>query len=1084
MASNSIPQYLRKSYQDFSGGLNDFNSALVVPQNQFTTLSNALVNSTGILEKAKGYVVDGSPFPNDVDSFIRMLVNYRRGTSVDKLVCAALDEGNTNVTYQVDLKETSGDGNYAYLGHTLGTNASFTTANTAVVGVGTTWLSHLKAGDKIKATSHADAAYTEIAFVTNDTNLVLVGGGYLGATAATVAYTARKIMNKDFIPSSIIFNNNLVITNGSDKPMTYNNTSLNDITDTDAPKGKFIVAHKSRVFIAGTSGGPSSIFWSAINDETSWDPASFEIVFANDNGNICNIVSFADSLIVLKDNGNIYQVVGSFDQDAFGEPDFIRKIDTPLNIGTIAGFSAAVGTDGKLNFLTQTGVYTLDARMRVEKTSWDIKGTTDSIILNSGTVSAKSVIYDTATQWDTGAHSGTVSTGNTLTPRQNYITRTDVYKRAECLSLAIDSSEVVHVAYLDSVNPLLIKYLKIATDGTETVETAATSTFSVYALSIAVASNGTVGITWTPGDMSTSYGALSGNVTKIAERISGAWGAAVSVHTGVPLYFPLVGLSLDTSAYTHIKGVSLQYTSGNDPRIALSVGLWQRENTLSGYYYQTYANSYEYHSRTSGTWTAVGRINQAMTARTADVTPVYSVSYGASSTPATNLSFILVTNQPRVTLLGTGISAYSSADNGANWTHIEDFSATTLGRTQVQVNAAGNVITGYTDSATGTIKSRNHTTGVTSTIDATANSYSIGYLVSSTVSADQNYAYNIAGVAPSAAERFVYESATGVTNSIVNVVDKTVQVGDHCFATRNRVFAACAFGTSATTAIIRIQAFRGIWIGPEQSDSSISAWGTYVVTGSVTNGNTILHEVALNTISPPTVYAAITDGSVIGTDATKVFSRNKITFTMGAFAVSEIGAITMNYTGVGVGAVLPAGTMYDNEYYLSYGVSGNTANSSVLLYDKGSAWLKLTYPVIFMARYKGYLFGGSATTGKVYKLLSTYAQNTSAYTMTATTKEDLLGSIELEKEIYKAYVIYKIQSSGSFTFSYRTNNYATVGGSDWISTTIDQTKDGIAEIPVISGSMKSIQVKIESAGSDVQLGVVGWVLAYGYTNLR
>ena len=101
MATQKLGQFYRRSIQDFSGGLNDHESPLIIRPNQFSELSNAIVNNRGLLEKANGYTVDGSPFPDDVDSFIRMLVNYRRGTSVDNLVCAAVTRETPTLTLRL-----------------------------------------------------------------------------------------------------------------------------------------------------------------------------------------------------------------------------------------------------------------------------------------------------------------------------------------------------------------------------------------------------------------------------------------------------------------------------------------------------------------------------------------------------------------------------------------------------------------------------------------------------------------------------------------------------------------------------------------------------------------------------------------------------------------------------------------------------------------------------------------------------------------------------------------------------------------------------------------------------------------------
>lgn len=1037
MANKTVPKYFRKAYQDFSGGLNDFDSPLIVKQNQFTTLNNALVNSNGLLEKAKGYSVDGSPFPDDVDSFIRMLVNYKRGTSVDKLVCAALDEGNTNTTYKVDIKETSGDGTYAYIAHTAGTNASFTTANTAVTGVGTTWTSHLKAGDKIKASAHADSAYTEIASVTNDTNLVLVAGGYLGATAATVAYKARKILNKDFIPSAIVFNNNLIITNGSDTPLTYNNTTLNNITDTDAPKGKFIEAHKSRVFIAGTSGGPSSIFWSAVNDETVWDATSVEIVFANDNGNICGLKSFSDSLIVLKDNGNIYQVVGSFDQDAVGEPDYIRRIDTPSNIGTIAGFTAVVHDNNKLHFLAETGVYSLDSRMFLEKTSWDVQTTVDDIILRSGTVSAKSVIYDSQTQWNTGSYSSPVSTRasstGTLSRINDLVTHTDATKANNLCAIKTASNGDIHYVYVGT-DGKTVKHVSRTIANVSVSTDVVTAANSITDLSLDLNS---------AGDLILVYYTSASDLYQAEKLSAGSWPAPTLIrNTG----FTALACAVRYGALTTTNiFVSCSLTDGSS-----SVFFIDR--------------------RIAGTWAGARIFNNATGSdllRTGSAVKLDIVLKNSDDNFA--ISFILGTATLETWAWASGSYNYVTANYSTAIT------ANAYSKTQWVKNSTNERIITFSDGAT--IKSRNIDASTSATLDASFGNHVGVYLNSSNQ-------YSYMRFDASGTETLVYANTTAVANSTTGIYSTASLYPGRGFDSNGTVYCSIYFGANANEIIVRRIAAIGVWTGPEQSDSTLSVWGTYDVVGEVSNSDTILHQVALNTVSPPTAYNTITSGSLVSSDSTQIFFRVKITFTMGSFSTPEVGSVTLNYTGTGVGPTLPCGVVFDNEYYISHGLSGDANNDSVLLYDRANAWSIQQYPVIFMARYRGSLYGGSATNGKVYKLLQAYRYNASAYTLTATTKDDLLGSIELEKEVYKVYVIYKIQSSGTFDFSYRVNNFATVGGSSWTTTTIDQTTAGIAEIPGISGILKSIQFKIESAGLDAQLGIVGWVILYDYVNTR
>ena len=1047
MSTKKIGQYYRKSFQDFSGGLNDFDSALIVKQNQFTELENARVNDRGLLEKTKGYSVDGSPFPDDADSFIRMVANYKRGTTVDKLICAALDEGNANATYKIDLKQTSGDGSYDYVAHTTGT-ALFTNASTAVVGTGTAWLSHLKAGDKIKASSHADGVYAEISSITNDTNLVLTAN-YTGATTLSVAYKARIILNGSFIPQGVTFNDNFVITNGSDSLITFNNTTANLITDADTPKCKFIEPHKSRIFTASTSGAPSSIFWSAVNDETSWDATSAEPVYPKDGGAICAIKSFADSLIVLKDNGKIYQVVGSFDQSAVGEPDFIRKVDTPENMGTIAGFTAAVGNDNRLYFLTQTGIYSLDSRMGVEKVSWNIENLVSSVTLRSGATSAKSYPYDTKTQWDAGTHSGTLARSDgKLRPYFDTLTITDAYKANGSVSVAMDTSNNVYIAYI-STDRLSVKYKKLlASDNSvEVTETVATTTEAVYSVSIAVDST-TPGIAW-------KQNITGGTQVKYSKRTGGTWSTpetALSTATA---------MSIAGNNYDAI-GISLRFRSDGLPRIATAGKVAADTNGLS------------YCKRDgSAVWTAITYfasndwiVNCALWLH-ADGDPRIAVTRHKVTGGAAESS------QLAILLTGSGGETTLTA---SETTGSINFSSTGNYGITLQKTSGGTYFSTYME---GNTLTRKQWGGSTATPGTGTTSYNYGYVINS--SDEHNY-YESFSPSGTRVENFIFENTNAVDNTSNTTND--YWPGDKGMFANGDVYASAAFGVNANEIIIRRLTYSGVYTSDERSDSTLSAWGVYDVVGESSSGNTILHQVALASASPVSSYTTVTDGSTISTDSTLVFVRFKVTFTLAAFAASEVDSVTLNYDGIGVGPLLPCGVVFDNEYYISYGTSGDSANSGTILYDSGQVFATSTYPVTFMARYKGTLYAGGSTTGKIYKLLTGYRFNSSAYTMSAISKEDLLGSLELEKEVYKIYVLYEIKSTGTIDFSYRVDNFKTSGGATWVTTTIDQTEDGISEVSYIGSPFRSIQFKIENDEFDAQVGIIGFVVLYDYLGLR
>jgi hypothetical protein len=67
---------------------------------------------------------------------------------------------------------------------------SVTNAVTAVVGVGTAFTTEVQAGDWVKVDAHGADMWTEVASVTDATNIVL-STGYLGATTAGAAGSAQ-----------------------------------------------------------------------------------------------------------------------------------------------------------------------------------------------------------------------------------------------------------------------------------------------------------------------------------------------------------------------------------------------------------------------------------------------------------------------------------------------------------------------------------------------------------------------------------------------------------------------------------------------------------------------------------------------------------------------------------------------------------------------------------------------------------------------------------------------------------------------------------------------------------------------------
>ena len=1163
MAIESVPEYYRKAFQDFTGGLMTRPNALMVPANKFVQLDNAIINDSDILEKAPGYVLDGSPFPNSTDSFIRMLINFKVGTSVNNLICAAQDSGNANANFKVDLKSSPGNGVYSYIGHTTGT-ATFTNTSAAIVGQGTLWTKHLKAGDKIKPNAYTN--WIEIQSVNTDTSITLVSP-YSDVTVSAGAYMARIVLNRTAIPESIVFNNKLIIVNGSDTPLSFDNVTLTKHQSANIQLASKIEKHKNRVFMANWPGSSSGLLWTYANDDTTIDAASKTTVFSQDNGNCVGIKSFANSLLMFKDNGLIYQIAGEFDQDAIGQPSLIRKIDVPDNIGVIAGRSVVIlddntGSQGyqrigsHIYFLSETGIYTINSWMQVSKISWDIAPTILNLILKSTVTATKAYNFTAKSQWDSGTNValGTDRLSNGLSSYFDTISIVGARKTDNGVSSAIDSSNNVHTAFLgsDGVSVWYNKFVSLDnTSATSNIFDRTTSTIAntvgaPYAnsrlasgpdcVAIAVAPNGNIGIASKyrqSAQPTTGGGTTIGVVWILSEFVSGSW-----VHTAFlsEARDRLNGPFNVNDYNSALIGIDIKYTAASNPQILVGQSVRALANGGNP------ATGITWCVRTAGVWAATTPIDD--------------------TTDFIDCCFVVDSTNVYVAATGTTnrIVYWKSSDSGASFvstTTINPAGTLGVGKTLISVNQAKNPIITYnfkSGGATGFTYRYNAVSAVTTIVDGVVsklNGYSnnegnseLFYISESMVekfifdivykvgtaqfvnastavigtgtkwttwvkpgdlirlASDVESTYGTVLTVNSDTSIALVANYTGTSSTAAYVAKRTISVSDtsgiiklsdtyrsgaSCLSQNSvaSIISTAGFGANANEIIIRRVTLFGKWTSPVESDATLSSWSTYQVGNPIANGNTITYEVGLSTSSSILVSNTntITPGSVISTDPTQTYAQATVTFLLGNFAQSSMQSLIMNYVGAGADAILPTGYVFNNEMYLAVTDKGNTGNDQILFLDRKGAWGDTLISVSAMTRYNQQLYAGSSTNGNIYKLKQGYNFNGSAYSLTAITKEDLLGSIELQKDIQKIYIIYKTQQSGSFTFSYRLNNYQNPGSATWVDSVIDQTKDGKAEVTV-GDTAYSIQFKISQNDADVKVGIVGFIVLYGYLGVR
>ena len=1171
MASKPVSEQYRKAFQDFTGGLMTRPNPLQIPANKFNVLQNAIINDHDILEKVQGYTLDGSPFPNTTDSFIRMLTTYRVGDNLATLVCAAADDGNANTTYKVDLKQSNGDGVYNYIGHTIGT-ALFTHNSATVTGLGTTWTKHLKTGDKI-GTGAQPSQWYEILAVGSDTSITLTSN-YLSTTTTQLPYMARIILNVNNIPVSVVFNNNLIISNGSEVPMETNNVSLGKLQSAYWEPVELLELHKNRVFGANWSSSPSGILWTYVNDETTVDATSYATVFANDNGQIVQIKSFANSLMVFKDNGNVYQIIGEFDQSAQGQPAMIRKIDCPDNVGVISGRTVCILEDNsgqqgymrlgsKIYFLSETGIYSINSYMQVQKVSWDIQPTVSNLLLKSTAVATKQYNFTSKAQWDTGTinslSDSRVLNGMSTFFDTNIITGALVTNGGS--STAIASNSDVHTVYISSDGQTVRHNQWIALDNTtidtkvialsDSFYTALTTGFVAYsAVAIGVAPNGNIGIVSKTNDADhiNSNGGPGTFYYVFSEFSSGAWTNTL-LNSG-----QLTPASDEISYSQYATGAKVVYDGASNPHVLMAQG--------QGSSYHGFGLCLV--SRSSGVWTtaAAGTFANQDYSYT-DCKFVFDVSNNIHVVATTlnntqNIEYWKSTNggatftQPSIgtstngiyTVPGTSIAEGFGTVNifinslsqpvivynfvsgtGGDLNKVIRYNLVTFVKS-ASVPGSNNALLGSTslDGNNEVYYSRNLTSSYESIVFNTsyksgtaiftsgskavtgtgtkwttwvksgdlirlASDSEVDYVAVDTVNSDNSITLlsNYSGTTIVSPAAYI----TRRTNTVSNTTALGGGYSTQCDLTNNgNVVSLIAFGSSANTVQIRRITLFGQWTSPIDTDSTLSVWSTYVVGSPVTNGNDIVYEVGINTSStmPDNLIYQIVPGTVISTNESETYILARISFTLSIFAPASVSSLVLSYIGLGVDAKLPFGYVYNNEMYLSVTSPSGIGNNEILFLDRIGAWGTFTHGSCAMTRYNQQLYVGDSVSGNIYKFRQGYDFNGADYSLIAITKEDLLGSIELQKEIYKVYVVYQTQAVGDFTFSYRFDNFLNPSSSQitgWVDAVIDQTKGTVFEIVGMSGQKcSSIQFKIQQDDADVQVGIVGFIVLYDYYNLR
>lgn len=142
-----------------------------------------------------------------------------------------------------------------------------------------------------------------------------------------------------------------VMTNKLDPPKVWDGNKPIEILKGSPPHAQYITAHKNYLFMAGSSEGPSRLYFSEVLNIESWPVLNFIDVSPNDGDWITGLLPYDDYLIITK-NRSVWLLVGS------GPSDFeVRRIHD--GIGCVAPRSLVKVVDS-FAFASTEGIYLSD----------------------------------------------------------------------------------------------------------------------------------------------------------------------------------------------------------------------------------------------------------------------------------------------------------------------------------------------------------------------------------------------------------------------------------------------------------------------------------------------------------------------------------------------------------------------------------------------------------------------------------------------------------------------------------------------------------------------------------------------------
>jgi len=144
---------------------------------------------------------------------------------------------------------------------------------------------------------------------------------------------------------AVVFDDYLVLSNGIDDVIVFDGSGTSQLDF--IPRGKYLISHYNRLFIANTWEDPDRVYYSVIGEditeEDAWESLNYEVI----GGNISGVATYRDQLILFTES-ETWAILGS-------NPWTWRVVKINTNYGCIQHESIAIDK-GILKFLSKSGL--------------------------------------------------------------------------------------------------------------------------------------------------------------------------------------------------------------------------------------------------------------------------------------------------------------------------------------------------------------------------------------------------------------------------------------------------------------------------------------------------------------------------------------------------------------------------------------------------------------------------------------------------------------------------------------------------------------------------------------------------------